>query len=62
MRDDLTLRLPPHLLLKLDRGAAHLEMSRNAYIAAILRRALEGAADGPEEFSGTGRQDRSKAS
>jgi hypothetical protein len=36
------LRLPPHLLLKLDRGAAHLQMSRNAYIAAILKRALEG--------------------
>lgn len=42
MDDNITLRLPPLLLVKLDRGAAHLEMSRNAYITAILRRALEG--------------------
>ena len=42
MGDDLTLRLPTLLLLKLERGAAHLEMSRSAYIASILRRALEG--------------------
>ena len=42
MGDDLILRLPPLLLVKLERGAAHLEMSRNAYITSILRRALEG--------------------
>ena len=42
MGDDLTLRLPPLLLLKLERGAAHLEMSRSAYISSILKRAVEG--------------------
>ena len=41
MGDDLTLRLPPPLLVKLDRCAAHLEMSRSTYIASILRRTLE---------------------
>ncbi len=41
MRDAVTVRLPPSLLIKLERRAARLEMSRDAYIASILKRALE---------------------
>lgn len=41
MRGDVTLRLPPSLLVKLERRAAHLEMSRDSYIASLLRHALD---------------------
>jgi hypothetical protein len=41
MRDAVTVRLPPRLLVKLERRAARLEMSRDTYIALILKRALE---------------------
>lgn len=41
MRGDVTLRLPPSLLVKLERRAAHLEMSRDCYIAMVLKRALD---------------------
>ena len=41
MRDAVTVRLPPSLLVKLERRAARAEMSRETYIASILKRALE---------------------
>lgn len=41
MRGDITLRLPPSVLVKLERRAAHLEMSRDSYIAMVLKRALD---------------------
>ncbi len=57
MRDAVTVRLPPSLLIKLERRAARLEMSRDAYIASILKRALEDGhpiiteADGDDQSS-----------
>jgi predicted transcriptional regulator len=41
MRDAVTVRLPPSLLVKLERRAARVERSRDTYIASILKRALE---------------------
>jgi hypothetical protein len=41
MRDAVAVRLRPSLLVKLQRRAARLEMSRDTYIASILKPALE---------------------
>ncbi len=58
MRDAVTVRLPPSLLIKLERRAARLEMSRDTYIASLLKRALE---DGHPIIVEAGFDDRSSA-
>jgi hypothetical protein len=58
MRDAVKVRLPPSLLLKPERRAARLEMSRDTYIASILERALE---DGHPIIVEAGFDDQSSA-
>lgn len=42
MPEDITVRLPPNLIVKLDRRAARIGVSRTEHIATILRASLEG--------------------
>lgn len=41
MSEDITLRLPPNLIVKLDRRAAHIGVTRAEHITSILRASLE---------------------
>lgn len=41
MAQGITLRLPPNLIVKLDRRAAHIGVTRMEHITAILQASLE---------------------
>lgn len=42
MPEDITVRLPPNLIVKLERHAARIGISRTEHITTILRASLEG--------------------
>jgi metal-responsive CopG/Arc/MetJ family transcriptional regulator len=41
MPEDIIVRLPPNLIIKLERRAAHIGVSRTEHITSILRASLE---------------------
>jgi metal-responsive CopG/Arc/MetJ family transcriptional regulator len=41
MTEDIKLRLPPNLIVKLDRRAARIGVTRSEHITSILRASLE---------------------
>lgn len=41
MPEDITLRLPPNLIVKLERRAARIGVTRAEHITSILRASLE---------------------
>jgi metal-responsive CopG/Arc/MetJ family transcriptional regulator len=42
MPEDIAVRLPPNLIVKLDRRAARIGVTRTEHITSILRASLEG--------------------